>query len=80
MLEIMNENHEIIHDSQEPEEKQSEKGVKLPRIERIPSRGTQKEVKSSTKLPTLKIDPNLDLEKGQSERLLSTEEDFVGQV
>lgn len=42
MLEIMNENIEISQLPHEHDDIFEEKGIKLPKIERMPSRGTQK--------------------------------------
>lgn len=53
MLEIPNE-HSDPSDSSFDKDKNSPKNVKLPKIERGLSKGKQKEVKSSTKLPGLK--------------------------
>lgn len=61
-------------------DRQDLRDIRLPRIDRMASRGAPKEVKSSTKLPTLRSETVIEGPEAETEHRTLEPEEFLGQV
>lgn len=73
----MNESSELSEDTIELAAKQDPQAFRLPKIERLPSSHPPKQVRSTTRLPTLRNDPSLDRLQAASERRLPDPDSLV---